>query len=125
MSSPRSVIIGQSDSNRLEALLRSGNGDNYDLLFDELDAATIVPSSEVPEDVVTMNSKISFVDMDTNVTSVIRLVYPDEVKGEATNVSILAPVGAALIGLHIGETIEWPLPGGKVRRLQVVAVDKA
>jgi regulator of nucleoside diphosphate kinase len=79
----------------------------------------------LPDDVVRMNTRITFVDLDTRTESTIELVYPHEVGGIASRVSILAPVGAALIGLRVGETIEWPLPSGTHRRLQVLSVGAA
>ena len=123
MSSPRSVIIGQGDLDRVEALIRSNKNEDYELLADELDAATVVPSKEVPAGVVTMGSKISFLDLDTDQTSTMRLAYPKDMADDPNSVSILAPVGAALIGLRVGETIEWPLPNKGKRRLKVVAVE--
>ena len=122
MSSLRSVLVGQRDRDRIYALLRNTHTKDNSLLFDELDAATVVPDDQLPDDVVTMQSTISFVDLDTAVTSTITLVYPHEVGQFSTGVSILAPVGAALIGLRVGEVIEWPLPNGRTRNLKVVAV---
>lgn len=124
MTSLRSVLVGQKDRDRIHALLRNAGMKENSLLIDELDAATIVPDDELPDDVVTMHSAISFVDLDTSATSTITLVYPHEVELFLKGVSILAPVGAALIGLRVGEVIEWPLPNGRNRKLKVVAVQK-
>lgn len=123
MSSPRTVIVGQVDLDRINALLRTTDSKERTLLFDELDAATVLPDHLLPNDVVCMHSMITFIDLDTALASTVRLVYPHEVGNAAENISILAPVGAALIGLRIGETIEWPLPNNRRRRLQVVAVE--
>lgn len=122
MSSLRSVLVGQRDRDRIHALLRSAQTKESSLLFDELDAATIVPEHMLPDDVVTMHSTVSFVDLATEVSSTVTLVYPDEVGRFSNAISILAPVGAALIGLRVDEVIEWPLPNGGVRKLKVVAV---
>lgn len=123
MSSLRSVLVGQRDLDRIHALLRNAKTEQASLLYDELDAATIVPDDMLPDDVVTMHSTVSFVDLATAVASTVKLVYPDEVGQTPQGVSILAPVGAALIGLRVGEIIEWPLPNGAVRKLEVVAVE--
>lgn len=123
MSSLRTVTVGQADLNRLHALLRHVDATQYGLLFDELDAATVLPDHLVPDDVVCMHSTITFIDLDTALASTVHLVYPQEVGAAAHNVSVLAPVGAALLGLRVGETIEWPLPNKRQRRLRVVAVE--
>tara|TARA_R110001599_G_scaffold183562_1_gene376874 strand:+ start:34188 stop:34565 length:378 start_codon:yes stop_codon:yes gene_type:complete len=122
MSSLRSVLVGQRDRDRIHALLRNAQTKESSLLFDELDAATIVPEDMLPDDVVTMHSTVRFVDLATEVCSTVTLVYPDEVGRFSNGISILAPVGAALIGLRVDEVIEWPLPNGGVRKLKVVAV---
>jgi regulator of nucleoside diphosphate kinase len=122
MLSQRSVLLGRRDLDRLDTLIRNRASDEGNLLYEELDAAIVVEDELLPDDVVRMNTTITFTDLDTNVETTIELVYPHEVQGDARRVSILAPVGAALIGLRVGETIEWPLPNGKHRRLKVVAV---
>lgn len=122
MLSQRSVLLGRRDLDRLDALISNLASKESSQLYEELDAAIVVEDHLLPDDVVRMNTKITFVDLDTRVESTIELVYPHEVQGDARRVSILAPVGAALIGLRVGEMIEWPLPNGKHRRMEVVAV---
>lgn len=122
MQSQRSVLLGRRDLDRLDTLIGNRTSKETSQLYEELDAAIVVEDDLLPDDVVRMNTKITFVDLDTHAESTIELVYPHEVNGIATRVSILAPVGAALIGLRVGETIEWPLPNGKHRRLQVLSV---
>jgi len=92
------------------------------LLLDELDAASILPDHLVPADVVTMNSLVIYRDLDTGLEANIQLVYPEEADAAGGRISILAPVGAALIGLRVGERIEWPLPNRHRRVLEVVSV---
>ncbi|RLQ20693.1 nucleoside diphosphate kinase regulator [Seongchinamella sediminis] len=124
MSSPRSVLLGQQDLDRIEALIRHRDTGDTELLFDELDGATVLPDHELPDDVVVMNSQVTFVDLDTNIESQVTLIYPGDSAATSNSVSILAPVGAALIGLRVGEHVEWPLPNGGQRRLKVVALRK-
>jgi regulator of nucleoside diphosphate kinase len=115
----RSVLLGHRDRERILALLsntRSGP------LFDELDAATVVQDDLLPGDVVRMNSRVTFVDLDTMQETTLELVYPHEVVGRPNSISILAPMGAALIGLRVGESIEWPLPNGRRRSIRVLDV---
>ena len=122
MSDLRSVLVGRRDSERLERLLSHLKYEDNSLLFDELDNATVVADHALPDDVVTMNTMVTFVDLDNQAESTVTLVYPHEVSNAANAVSILAPVGAALLGLRVGETIEWPLPNGRVRKLKVTSL---
>ena len=118
----RSVLVGERDFARLQTLIRKSDAAAVELLYDELDAATVVPDHELPADVVAMGSTVTFVDVDSDQTSTVSLVYPAAADASKRRVSVLAPVGAALIGLRVGETIEWPMPNGGSRRLQVVEV---
>lgn len=124
MTQSRSVLISQRDHDRLQSVIAKTDPDTVGLLFDELDSATIVPDDELPEDVVAMGSLVTFEDTDSGAESTIELVFPHQADAAARRISVLAPVGAALIGLRVGETIEWPLPGGKVRHLRVVKVER-
>jgi regulator of nucleoside diphosphate kinase len=118
----RSVIVSQGDHARLLALLKKSDPDTVELLYDELDRATVVADHERPDDVVAMGSVVTFEDIRSGEQSKVELVYPHEADAGRGRISILAPVGAALIGLREGETIEWPVPRGSVRNLRVVAV---
>jgi regulator of nucleoside diphosphate kinase len=69
-----------------------------------------------------MNSLVSFEDLETGERSQVTLVYPSATSGTEGRVSILAPIGSALLGLSVGDAIEWPVPGGRSRRLRVTAV---
>jgi regulator of nucleoside diphosphate kinase len=91
----------------------------------ELERAEVVPSQHVPGDVVTMNSRVVFEEVTTGLRRKVRLVYPHDVRDEAdedTAISVLAPVGSALLGLCVGQTIDWRMPSGRVRRYQIVDV---
>ena len=121
---PPSLIVSRLDCDRLDALLDAlpSAGPDSHRLREELDRADIVEPDQVPPDVITMNSVIRFVDEDSGVEREIALVYPREADGSADRVSILAPVGSALLGLRVGATIAWPLPGGRATRLRVLAL---
>jgi regulator of nucleoside diphosphate kinase len=69
-----------------------------------------------------MNSRVRFVDEGSGVESEITLVFPGQADVESNRISVLAPVGSALLGLSVGDTIDWPLPTGRSRRLRVVAI---
>jgi regulator of nucleoside diphosphate kinase len=93
-----------------------------DELQAELDRADVLPAAEVPEDVVTMHSKVSYVDESNGERRRVTLVYPEEADVPAGRISVLAPVGAALLGLSRGQSIDWEFPKGIRRRLRVLAV---
>lgn len=115
--------VTDTDLSRLERLLEiSKRTPNVDALADELGRATIVPSREVSAEVVTMNSTVQFHDDATGEVSAISLVYPQDADVAAGKVSVLAPVGSALLGLSVGQVIEWPMPTGRTRHLRLVAV---
>jgi regulator of nucleoside diphosphate kinase len=94
-------------------------------LEEELLRANIIASDEMPADVVAMNSQVQFIDLDTGKVSKVRLSYPWESDMEKGKLSILSPVGTALIGLGTEQEITWPLPNGKNKRLKVIEVERA
>jgi regulator of nucleoside diphosphate kinase len=89
-------------------------------LAPELDRADIVPSHAVPPNVVTMNSRVAFADETTGVCFAVTIVYPQDADPSAGKISVLAPVGSALLGLSVGQSIEWCFPDGRPRTLRVV-----
>lgn len=116
------LILTQSDFEKLNSLLDVAQPDIAELLKEELSRAEIVANDELPVDVVSMNSKVIFKDLDTDKESVVTLVYPQDANIDEGKISIFAPVGSALIGLRVGQVINWPLPNGKEKRIQVVSV---
>lgn len=124
MNTTPPLIISDLDVRRLEGLLAAFTGDAAGVagaLEAELARAEIRQTSDIPADIVMMNSTVLCVDETTGVQREVRLVYPGEASSDG-DVSILAPVGAALLGLRAGQTIEWPLPGGRTTRLRVSSV---
>jgi regulator of nucleoside diphosphate kinase len=88
----------------------------------ELDRAVVLRSSSVPPDLVTMNSRLIFEDESTGERREIAIVYPQDADASKGNVSVLAPVGTALLGLSTGQSIVWPFPDGSARTLQVISL---
>ena len=82
----------------------------------------IVPSAEIPADVVTMNSRVVFRELETGEETEATLVYPSQADVNQRRISILAPVGAALLGLSAGDEIQWPLPSGKKRTYKIISI---
>lgn len=88
-------------------------------LGDELDRAIVVPADRMPVNVVTMHSRLIYIDESTDTRREVELVYPDEANPPAGKISVLAPVGSALLGLSVGQSIDWVFPEGKSHRLRV------
>jgi regulator of nucleoside diphosphate kinase len=107
------VIVPEADLERLGRLASSVP------LQGELARAIVVSDEAVPADVVTMDSRVTYTDEATGVTREITLVYPHEADGTQGRVSVLAPVGTALLGLSAGQSIDWEFPDGRRRRLTV------
>lgn len=116
------IIVTSSDLERLEYLLSNtaaGDLPGVDSLWKELERAEVVSPADVPAGVVTMNSTVQFVEEGSGKVHEMTLVYPQDIDGTPGKVSILAPVGSALLGLSEGQTIEWSRPGGGIIRLRV------
>jgi regulator of nucleoside diphosphate kinase len=88
----------------------------------ELERAIVVPADVLPADVVTMYSQVRYHDEHAGVTRQIQIVLPEDADMAQGKVSVLAPVGAALLGLEVGQVIEWQFPAGEIRRLRVEEV---
>lgn len=122
MKSKPTIIVSALDAERLEMLLDSVSGHVFPGktdLEEELDRATIVRPEEVPPTVVTMNSTVRFRMQPSGEEFCLTLVYPGTPDEEGKTISILAPVGSALLGLSTGDEIEWPRPGGGVLRVRI------
>ena len=87
----------------------------------ELRRARVVPRSDVPSEVITMNSVVRLRDLDTDEVEEYELAYPAEADVAHNRISVLAPIGTAILGYRLGDVIEWPVPAG-LRRLQVEEV---
>jgi regulator of nucleoside diphosphate kinase len=117
------IIINELDAERIDRLLEQPAFASLpiaDALNAELDRAQMCTPQEMPHDVVSMNSQVKFRDLTTGEIRTRTLVYPAQMTDSATQLSVLAPVGAALIGLRAGDTIHWELPGGASTHLEVL-----
>lgn len=116
------IIISTLDAARLEALL-DGLPDHAfpgkEALEAELARAELVAPDKIPPNVVTMNSTVTFRMLESDKTFSLTLVYPREADTSGTRISVLAPVGSALLGLAIGDEIEWPSPGRGLVRVRI------
>jgi regulator of nucleoside diphosphate kinase len=91
-------------------------------LRSELERAEIVAPDEVPPDVITMNSRAELLDLDTNERMEFTLVFPAQADIEEGKISILAPLGTAMLGYRVGDEFEWAVPHG-YRRLRVTQIE--
>lgn len=123
----RPIYITEQDRRRLEDIIETGrakpNGhaSYIDALEGEVSRSCVVDGSAVPDDVVTMNSRVRLRDMDSGEVEVYTLVYPPKADPGENRISVLAPVGTAIVGSRVGDVIEWPVPAGR-RRLCVEEV---
>jgi regulator of nucleoside diphosphate kinase len=121
---PASIYVTQPDYQRLNGLIeitRERNGvdrEYLDKLEAELDRAEIVDPRHIPADVITMRSKVRLKDLVSGEANTYSLVFPTEADFNKGKISILAPIGTAILGYKLGDTIEWPVPSG-LRRLKV------
>ena len=119
------ITISSHDYDRIEALLVNLPANAFpgkQALQEELDRAEIVDPRQMPPTVITMNSTVRFINETTGVEFLMTLVYPKDVQGKPDRISILAPVGSALLGLSIGDVMEWPLPGGNNIRVRIIDI---
>ncbi len=115
----RNIFMTAHDKRRLEGLLDAGVSvncrDRNDLksLRDELGRANVVKSKDVPADVVTMNSKVCLRDLDDGSEMEVQLVFPEMADIAHGNLSVLSPVGTAILGYREGDTVTWQVPAGE------------
>jgi regulator of nucleoside diphosphate kinase len=116
MSHERRILVTESDFERLRRLR------GHPHLDAELDHAVIVDSRGVPADVVTMQSRVRFMDETNGTRREVTIVYPTEADATRGRISVLAPVGTALLGLAEGQSIVWPFPDGTRHTLRVLKI---
>jgi len=116
--SKKLIYITDNDMKRLKELImvakEFGNKDKKYLreLEDELDKGEVVNSRDIPNNIITMNSKVRLRDINTQKEMICWLVFPDDSNADQGKISILAPIGTALLGYKIGDIIEWKVPAG-------------
>ena len=123
------IVVTRSDLERLRAILGSPGKSAHDHehlldLSDELEQAQVVRDDEMPSDVVTLQSQVRVRDRETGMVSNYTLVSPAQADVNSGCVSVLAPLGTALLGYREGDEVEWQMPGG-VRRLWIERVTQS
>ncbi|MBN1899984.1 nucleoside diphosphate kinase regulator [Candidatus Sumerlaeota bacterium] len=118
------IYITRNDLKRLEEMLatprRFGSRSRSEIqsLAAELNRGQIVDPREIPPNVVTMNSRVQLRDIDTNEEIVYSLAFPDEANIDEGKISVVSPIGTAILGYREGDEIEWDVPAGK-RRIKI------
>lgn len=119
------IIVSSLDLARLELLLESLpplQSQALDGLLDELARAEIVEPQDMPSNVVTMNSRVRFAIDKPDQEFSLTLAYPKDINGADDQLSVLSPVGSALLGLNVGDRIEWTRPDGALFEVSVLDV---
>ncbi len=125
----RTIRVTKNDARRLRELVETPgvlehcDPECLENLKKELDRAEIVEPEEISSRVVTMNSTVRLVDIKTGEPETYTLVLPQEADIDEGRISVLAPIGTAMLGYKVGDTFAWPVPGG-VRRLRVNEVTR-
>lgn len=118
---PRRVFITNADKTRLlkfisrEREFGGGDSENLKDLEYEIKRAHISAAKNIPKGVVTMHSRLQLRDMDSGEDVVYTLVYPAEADLSEGRISVLAPLGTAILGYRVGDVVEWTVPGGIAR----------
>lgn len=124
----KNIVITEADYGRLQRLIESSrrfrqrDAEHLDALEQELERATIAKAGEVPHDVVTMNSCVRVKDLNSGHEFTYQIVFPRDADVAKNRISVLAPIGTALLGYGAGTTIEWQVPSG-MRRLRILDVE--
>ena len=118
------IIVSEQDLNRLETMLehQSKLTPTMEHLEEELARANVVAPQDVPANVVTMNARVLVIIAPETTATEITLVYPHDFRGDKGQVNVLAPVGAAILGLSEGQEIEWPQPDGHLMKVKIERV---
>lgn len=123
----RTIFITEFDLDRLLDLIegirknRTRIKSDLDSLERELNRAKVVQPAEIPPDVITMNSKVRLKDLESGEDLFYTLVFPSDADFGQNRISILAPIGTALLGYRVGDEIEWKVPSG-IKRMKVIEV---
>ena len=115
------IVMSRQDASRLRSLVaseKSRRGQDREHLADlehELDRANVVEGQMLPNDRVAVNSTVRVRDLDSGTSHDYTLVWPSHADGAQRRISVLAPMGTALLGCRAGDRVEWQMPGGLVR----------
>lgn len=116
------ILITEKDLLRIKNILSFQKSEDFENLELELDRAKIITDDMVPADLVTMNSKVKFLNVQDKKEMIVTIVYPSDANFSEGKISVLASLGSALIGLRVGQEINWMFPDGKTKTLRILEV---
>lgn len=115
------LIIKESDYQKLIGLIERLKTPTAELLEREMSRAEVIQDDLYPEDAVCMGSKVRFVDLHSDKGGEVTLVFPGEANIHDMKISILTPMGSALIGMRVNGMIDWKMPNGQTSKIQILA----
>jgi len=128
MAIPRNIVLTQGDYVRVAQMVQrlryaedAETRARVQQIQRDLDDAHVVAPDHVPHNVITMGSRVQFLDIDTRMKTTYTVVWPDEACMDEGRVSVLAPIGLALLGCQVGDEVDCYTPAG-VRRLRITEV---
>lgn len=117
------LTLCSSDFQKIQNLLKSVTSDSAKALEQKLVGAKVVADSVLPASVVALDSLVSLREVSTKATIQVQVVEPDKVDADELRISVLSPMGVALIGLGLGTTVEWQVSDQLKRTLTIIAIE--
>ncbi|SIO65884.1 GreA/GreB family elongation factor [Singulisphaera sp. GP187] len=115
----KKIYITQFDRDRLDRFLGLPRDEEQNIqlnpLRSELARAVVVAPQEIPADVITMNSTVSLIEIETSEEEVFTLVFPKDADADEGKISVTAPLGTAMLGYRVGDVFDWDVPMGRKR----------
>jgi regulator of nucleoside diphosphate kinase len=114
------IMVTEKDFLRIKNILETQNSEELENLELELERAKVISEDEVPPDLITMNTRLTFLLDQKEMT--VTVVYPSEANSQEGKISVLASLGSALIGLRTGQEINWKFPDGKTTHIKILKI---
>lgn len=121
----QNLILCKGDYEQIMALTSVNATDAMQTLEEEISDAEVVDGDTPPENTVGLNTIVEILDLDKNTKSTIQLVLPKEANADEGKISILTPMGMAVIGLQVGQKYQWPMPNGNIKNFEVLSAKLA
>lgn len=121
----QNLILCKGDYEQIMALTSVNATDAMQILEEEISDAEVVDGDTPPENTVGLNTIVEILDLDKNTKSTIQLVLPKEANADDGKISILTPMGMAVIGLQVGQKYQWPMPNGNIKNFEVLSAKLA
>jgi regulator of nucleoside diphosphate kinase len=123
------IIVGNRDLRRLRTVIerRATGPERTDAarLDAELRRAIVVPQAQLPADVVALGSRVAFEEVETGLRRTVQVVLPEEAHVSRGRLSILSPIGVALLGAASGEVVAYAAPSGRTTEIRIVSIERA